>query len=67
MTLPTGHPTSSWWQLLKQAASDLPRNKTPRLGAALAYYTLFSIAPLLVIVVSNAGWVFGAQAMQALA
>lgn len=52
---------------LKEAASDLPRNKTPRLGAALAYYTLFSIAPLLVIVVSNAGWVFGAQAMQSLA
>ena len=32
------------------------------MGAALAYYTLFSIAPLLLIVISVAGLVFGADA-----
>ena len=31
------------------------------LGAALAYYTLFSVAPVLVIAVAVAGYVFGAQ------
>ena len=34
----------------------------PSMGAALAYYTLFSIAPLLLIVISIAGLVFGADA-----
>ncbi|OYU42591.1 MAG: hypothetical protein CFE44_23120, partial [Burkholderiales bacterium PBB4] len=32
------------------------------MGAALAYYTLFSMAPLLLIVVSVAGLVFGEDA-----
>ena len=32
------------------------------MGAALAFYTLFSIAPLLLIVLSIAGFVFGAEA-----
>jgi membrane protein len=35
-----------------------------RMGAALAYYTLFSVAPLLVIAIVIAGVVFGAQAVQ---
>jgi membrane protein len=32
------------------------------MGAALAYYTMFSIAPLLLIVISIAGLIFGAEA-----
>jgi membrane protein len=32
------------------------------MGAALAYYTMFSIAPLLLIVIAVAGYVFGAEA-----
>ena len=32
------------------------------MGAALAYYTMFSIAPLLLIVISVAGLVFGEEA-----
>lgn len=36
--------------------------KAPTLGAALAYYTAFSIAPFLVIALAVAGMVFGAQA-----
>src|ERR1700732_1920406 len=35
-----------------------------RMGAALSYYTLFSLAPLLVIAIAIAGLVFGAQAVQ---
>jgi membrane protein len=34
----------------------------PSMGAALAYYTMFSIAPLLLIVIAVAGLVFGEQA-----
>jgi len=36
----------------------------PRLGAALAYYTVFSIAPLLVIAIGIAGLIFGREAAQ---
>jgi membrane protein len=32
------------------------------MGAALSYYTLFSIAPLLLIVIAVAGWIFGDEA-----
>ena len=34
-------------------------DRGPRMGAALAYYTLFSLAPLLLIVVSVAAFVLG--------
>jgi membrane protein len=37
-------------------------DKVPRLAASLAYYTLFSLAPLLVIVIAIAGFAFGEQA-----
>jgi membrane protein len=39
-------------------------DKIPRLGAALAYYTAFSLAPLLVIVIGVSALVFGEQAAQ---
>ena len=38
-------------QLLKSAADCWSKNNAPRLGAALAYYTLLSIAPLAILVV----------------
>ncbi|CAN5169630.1 hypothetical protein BH18ACT5_BH18ACT5_01840 [soil metagenome] len=34
----------------------------PRLGAALAYYTMFAMAPLLIIAIAIAGFVFGEEA-----
>ena len=36
----------------------------PSMGAALSYYTVFSLAPLLLIVVSVAGLVFGEEAVR---
>jgi membrane protein len=36
----------------------------PRLGAALAYYSLFSISPLVILIVGAASLIFGAQAAQ---
>ncbi len=43
---------------------DWSEDKAPRLGAALAYYTVFSMAPLLVICMAIAGWLFDAQTVQ---
>ena len=48
--------------LLREAARDWMEDDAPRLGAALAYYTAFSIAPLLVIVIAIAGLVVGEEA-----
>jgi membrane protein len=52
------------WELLKTAYSEWSHDKAPRMSAALAYYSLFSVAPLLVIAVAMAGIVFGVQAAQ---
>ena len=46
-------------QLLKEAASEWIEDGAMRLSASLAYYAIFSLAPLLVIVISIAGVVFG--------
>ena len=50
------------WDLIKSAASSWIDDYAPSMGAALAYYTVFSIAPLLLIVISIAGLVFGEEA-----
>jgi len=55
---------SGYWPVVKDAATEWMTDKAPRLGAALAYYTIFSIAPLLVITIAIAGLVFGAEAAQ---
>jgi len=50
--------------LFKQTWKEFGDDKAQRLGAALAYYTVFSIAPLLLIAVAIAGLAFGHQAAQ---
>jgi membrane protein len=50
------------WVTLKEAASDWSDDNASRLAASLAYYSLLSLAPLLVIAVSAAGLFFGAEA-----
>src|SRR6185436_1541992 len=50
------------WRLVKEVASAWRDDYAPSMGAALAYYTMFSAAPLLLIVVSVAGLVFGNEA-----
>ena len=52
----------SGWTLLHQTAIAWLDNYCPSMGAALAYYTLFSLAPLMLIVVSVGGMLFGAEA-----
>ncbi len=50
--------------LFKETWIEFGEDKAQRLGAALAYYTVFSIAPLLLIAVGIAGVVFGRDAAQ---
>jgi len=50
--------------LLKQACAAWLDDDAPTLGAALAFYTLFSLAPVLIVAVSVAGLVFGDKAAQ---
>lgn len=50
------------WELIRDSGLAWIDDKAPRLGAALAYYTAFSLAPLLVIAIAVAGIFFGAQA-----
>jgi membrane protein len=49
-------------RLLKESASSWSADYAPSMGAAISYYTLFSIAPLLIIVIAVAGMVFGDDA-----
>jgi membrane protein len=50
--------------LLRRAGEAWIADNAPRLGAALAFYTLFSLAPVLIVTVSLAGVVFGDKAAQ---
>jgi membrane protein len=50
--------------IVRQTAREFSEDQVPRLGASLAYYTIFSIAPLLLIAISIAGIVFGKEAAQ---
>ena len=53
---------SSSWHLIREAAGAWVDDDATSLGAALAYYSLFSAAPLLLVVVAIAGVVFGEPA-----
>lgn len=58
MRLPTT--ISLFWKALQAWQAD----KAPRLGAALAYYTLFAMSPVLLVVIAIAGLVFGPEAVR---
>ncbi|MEP6969902.1 MAG: YhjD/YihY/BrkB family envelope integrity protein, partial [Betaproteobacteria bacterium] len=51
-----------WWSLVKKSASAWIDDYAPSMGAALSYYSVFSLAPILLIVISVAGLVFGQDA-----
>ena len=50
------------WEIVKTTFADWNADKAPRLGAALAYYTALSLAPLLLVIIGIAGLVFGDEA-----
>jgi membrane protein len=55
-------PSKNVIALVKRTFSEAGDDKIPRLAASLAYYTLLSLSPLLVLAVSVAGLVFGEEA-----
>src|ERR1017187_10414823 len=55
---------AAMWQLLKDTYADWSRHQAPKLGAALAYYTVLSLAPLVVVVIAVVGLIYGQQAAQ---
>jgi membrane protein len=51
------------WSFIKDFFAEWTADNCFQLAAALSYYTLFSIAPMLIIVISVAGYFFGEQAI----
>ena len=62
LKLPRGLGPRELWSLSKAAVLAWRDDHARSVGAALSYYTLFSIGPLLLIVISIAGLVFGDDA-----
>jgi len=52
------------WKSLKDAFSGFGDDKVTKLSASLAYYTGFSLAPLLVVIIALCGFFFGREAVQ---
>jgi membrane protein len=52
------------WQVLKTTVTQWIEDQPFQLAASLSYYTLFSLAPLLVIAIAIAGFAFGEEAAQ---
>ena len=52
------------WELLKETIAEIGDDDVPTLSAAIAYYTVFSLPPLLVILVGIAGLLFGPDTVQ---
>jgi membrane protein len=61
---PAANVVKKYLALFKQTFTEFGEDKAPRLGAALAYYTIFSLAPLLMIAIAIAGLVLGKEAVQ---
>jgi membrane protein len=53
-----------WISLCEKAIHSWLGDRAPTMGAAIAYYTVFSLAPMLVMVIAVAGLAFGQQAAE---
>jgi membrane protein len=51
------------WSIARDAAGNWSSHKDSRQGAALAYYSVFSIGPIIVIAIAVAGLFFGREAV----
>lgn len=52
------------WSFIKEVFGDFSSDKVMKLSASLSYYTVFSIAPFLAIIISISGLFFGRDAVQ---
>jgi membrane protein len=52
------------FELLKETVTEFQQDRAPRLAAALAYFAMFSIGPLLLISIAIAGFIYGEAAAE---
>jgi membrane protein len=52
------------WEVLKKSFSGFSDDKVPKLSASLAYYTVFSLGPLLIVIISLASIFLGREAIE---
>jgi len=52
------------WKILKASVEGFMEDKIPKLSGALAYYTVFSMAPLLLLIISLCGLFLGQEAVE---
>src|SRR4051794_18350712 len=52
------------WQILKATGRDFANSRITRMSAALAYYTVFAIAPMLILIISLAAIFYGRNAIE---
>ena len=57
-------PSGRWRTVLTQSLNAWIDHRAGSTGAALAFYTLFSITPILILAIAGAGYFFGAEAAQ---
>jgi membrane protein len=55
---------TAWLGLLRAAVAGWVGDRAPSMGAAMAYYMVFSLAPMLILVIAIAGLAFGQAAAQ---
>src|SRR5205085_5617385 len=54
--------TRRYWQLIRKSWDAFNEDYASSMGAALAYYTTFSLAPVLIVAIAVAGLAFGQEA-----
>jgi membrane protein len=64
MSKESTYDANTFARLIKDAARSWYDDDAPSKGAAIAFYTIFSTAPLLIIAIAIAGYFFGADAAQ---
>jgi membrane protein len=64
LVLKLGCKGATVWSLLKTSAMNWMAHKDARLGAALAYYSIFSLGPITIIAMAVAGLFFGRDVVE---
>jgi membrane protein len=55
---------SGLWHVLKKSFAGFGEDKVPKLSASLAYYTIFSLGPLIMLIIALAGFFLGREAIE---
>jgi len=58
------HSLSTTWKIIKASFTGFVNDKVPKLSGSLAYYMIFSMGPLLLIIITLCGFFFGRDAVE---